>query len=74
MNAIARELDEKLKALDPATAAAVERLVREALALAAQSKPVRSWPAGFFKVTAGAFAGEPFERPPQGDSETRSRW
>jgi hypothetical protein len=26
-----------------------------------------SWPAGYFERTAGALAGEEFERPPQGE-------
>jgi len=75
MNGIAYELDEKLKTLDPDTAASVERLVRDVLTLAdAQRKASPGWPAGFFEATAGAFANEPFERPPQGSFETRDQW
>ena len=29
------------------------------------------WPTGFFEATAGAWAGEPLERGPQGDYEVR---
>lgn len=32
-----------------------------------------SWPAGYFEQTAGALAGENFERPPQGDLPKRIR-
>ena len=75
MTAIAHELDEKLKTLDDATAASVERLVRDALKLAsAPRKSASHWPLGFFEETAGAFAGEPFERPPQGEFEKREEW
>ena len=76
MTAIARELDARLRTLDPDTAAHVERLVREALALAdaRQTEAGRGWPPGYFEETAGAFAGEPLERPPQGTLEDRERW
>lgn len=32
------------------------------------------WPPGYFERTAGSFAGEPLERPPQGTAEQRERW
>ena len=32
------------------------------------------WPAGFFQQTAGAFAGEIFERPNQGTLLDRDKW
>ncbi|MSU79747.1 MAG: hypothetical protein EXS16_16865 [Gemmataceae bacterium] len=32
--------------------------------------PVRDWPPGFFEATAGKWVGD-FERPPQGEFETR---
>ena len=32
------------------------------------------WPAGYFQKTAGAFAGEQFERPPQLPFEKRQQW
>ena len=32
------------------------------------------WPAGYFTRTAGAFAGEPLERPPQLPFEKREEW
>ena len=73
MSSIAQELDQQMRILDPATARRVEQLVRDALALA---KTARSgaWPAGYFEQTAGALAGEQFERPDQGTLEQREVW
>ncbi|MEX2170208.1 MAG: hypothetical protein WD851_12925 [Pirellulales bacterium] len=34
----------------------------------------RSWPVAYFEQTAGALAGEEFERPPQGDLPMRDVW
>jgi len=33
-----------------------------------------AWPAGYFQKTAGAFAGEQLERPPQLPFEKREEW
>ena len=33
-----------------------------------------SWPPGYFEQTAGALAGEVFERSPQGDLPVREVW
>jgi hypothetical protein len=76
MNAIAKELDDRLRSLDPQTAAHVEKLVREALALVDHHAAGgnHGWPPGYFEETAGAFAGEPLERPPQGEAQARERW
>lgn len=77
MTAIARELDEKLKALDAHAAASLEKLVRDALELIeaqnGASKPSRL-PPDFFTRIAAEFGSEPFERPPQGESEKRQDW
>jgi len=68
MTAIAAELDDKLKRLDPVAAQRLTDLVRDAIILVEASstsaKP-SSWPAGYFEATAGAFADVEFERPPQ---------
>jgi len=32
------------------------------------------WPADYFERTAGALAGEPLERPAQGDAPLREDW
>jgi len=80
MNGIARELDEKLKTLDAKAAKSLERLVREALALvdAQNGTSVATntdrLPPEFFKKIAEEFGPEPFERPPQGESEQREAW
>ncbi len=80
MTAIARELDEKLRTLDPKAATSLERLVRDALHLIdlqsglTPSSPTGSLDPGFFKSIAKEFGSEPFDRPPQGDSEQREGW
>jgi hypothetical protein len=76
MNAIVKELDARLRTLDPRTAAHVEKLVREALALAEEraANEDLDWPPGYFEETAGALADEPMERPAQGELEVRERW
>lgn len=33
-----------------------------------------AWPAGYFDQTAGALAGEDFDRPEQGKLQNRDRW
>jgi len=42
----------------------------------ANETPTRAeaWPASYFEKTAGAFAGEPFERPLQLPFEKREEW
>lgn len=75
--AIAEELDRQLAQLDAPLAEQVERLVREALALVGASarRSVSSgWPEGYFGRTAGALAGEEFERPQQGLPPVREAW
>lgn len=34
----------------------------------------KTWPCGYFEQTAGALAGEDYERPPQGESPRRDAW
>jgi len=43
-------------------------------AKATPTPSVEAWPAGYFETTAGAFAGEPLERPPQLPFEKREEW
>jgi hypothetical protein len=78
MSIIAQELDATLNRLDSDRAKNLENLVRDALVLAAQGAAPREtesgWPAGYFEATAGAFAGEIFERPPQGSFPNRDVW
>jgi len=77
MNQIARELDEKSESLGPARARTLESLVREAnrcIEQTAQGDSENGWPPGCFEQTAGALAGERFERPSQGDMPIRDDW
>ena len=77
MTRIAEELDARLRMLDPAQARYLESLVREALSRAESvpaTSPGNDWPPGYFERTAGALAGEEFERPPQGDLPLRDEW
>ena len=46
----------------------------EFLADAAPSGNGHDWPAGYFERTAGALAGEQFERPAQGEVAAREQW
>lgn len=40
----------------------------------AEASSANGWPDGYFEQTAGAFAGEEFERPPQGELPSRDDW
>jgi hypothetical protein len=77
MSAIADQLDAKLKSLDAPAAAALEKLVRDALELVetrnGAGRPDRL-PADFFARIAQEFGTEPFDRPPQGEFEKREAW
>ena len=77
MRGIAAQLDKKLKALDAKAASSLEKLVRDALELVdAQNGRTRQdqLPADFFTRVSREFGSEPFERPPQGESEKRPEW
>lgn len=80
MTAIATELDRKLQTLDPQAAAEIERLVRAALQQTesnltppADAKALVEHQAHIDKF-AGIWAGDDFERPPQGEFEKREAW
>lgn len=80
MTAIAAELDRKLQTLDPQAAAYVEHLVREALRQAetnltptADATALAEHQAHISRF-AGIWAGDDFERPPQGEFEKREDW
>jgi predicted transcriptional regulator len=76
VNRIAEELDEKLRQLDPERAKSLVSMVRDAIEQI-EKEPSHSpegWPAGYFEQTAGALAGERFERAPQGDMQCRDDW
>lgn len=83
MSAVCLDLETTLARLDPNAAAMLERIVRDAVALAkirdrspATDGPVdaRGWPKGYFEQTAGSFAGEPMEVPADPPAEPLPRW
>ena len=77
MNRLAEELDEKLRTLDPGRARTLESLVRDALESVEQEDgggSASNWPVSYFEQTAGALAGDEFERPPQGELPDRDAW
>ncbi len=77
MSSVVDDLDAALKRADAKVARRLERIVREALALA-DIPPVKTdangWPEGYFERTAGCLAGEEFERPEQLPFEKREPW
>jgi hypothetical protein len=80
MTAIAIELDQKLQTFDPETAASVEKLVRDVLELAEKKEPSVTESAAIaahrahIARFAGIWAGDDFERPPQGGFEQGEDW
>ena len=77
MSDIAEQLDAKLRTLDAKAASSLEKLVRDALELVETQNggvPPQRLPPDFFTRIAREFGGEPFERPPQGESEQREAW
>jgi hypothetical protein len=44
------------------------------LAADATSAQASAWPTNYFEQTAGAFAGQPLERPAQGKLPQRENW
>jgi hypothetical protein len=69
MSTVSLDLQATLRELDADSASKLERLVRDAIALAQPSKAkpgevdAKGWPVGYFKETAGCFASEPFDFP-----------
>lgn len=80
MSSICYDLERTLARLDPGAAAALERLVRDSLALVetqkvhGQALDARGWPAGYFESTSGSFAGEPLDAPADPPAEPLPRW
>jgi len=83
MSAVCLDLEQTLNRLDPHAAAALERLVRDALVLAKSrngsaalkaATDARGWPVGYFESTAGSFAGEPLEAPADPPAEPLAQW
>lgn len=80
MSTLTLDLQATLKELDPDSATKLERLVRDAMALAqpSKAKPVevdaKGWPVGYFEQTAGCFANEPFDFPADLPLEPIAHW
>jgi hypothetical protein len=78
MSEIAEQLDAKLKTLDPKSASALEQLVRDAIhrvdSQNGGSVGSTRLSADFFTRISREFGSEPFERPPQGETERREAW
>lgn len=80
MSTLTADLQATIAELDPDSASKLERLVRDAMALAQPSKaqPVavdaKGWPVGFFEETAGCFANEPFDFPADLALEPIAHW
>jgi len=56
------------------TRAEVTPLPRPTAASSDAEFGIARWPSGYFEQTAGALAGEKFERPAQGNLPTRENW
>jgi hypothetical protein len=80
MSTVTLDLQATLNELDAEAASKLERLVRDALALAKPAtKPAAAvvkngWPAGFFEETAGRFVNEPFDFPADPPLEPTANW
>lgn len=80
MSSVALDLDRVLGQLDSETAALLERAVRDALALAEHRASAAGgidrlgYPIGYFESTAGSFANEPLEAPPEMPMQAREPW
>ena len=80
MSTLTADLQATIAQLDPDSASKLERLVRDAMALAqpAQVKPVevdaKGWPVGHFEKYAGCLAGEEWEPPDDPPPEPIPEW
>lgn len=80
MSSLALELDRVLRSVDAATASALEREVRNAIANEEQHAGAEvgvdamGYPIGYFEATAGCFASEPLQAPPELLMQTRDAW
>ena len=80
MSTLTLDLQATLKELDPDSATKLERLVRDAMALAEppKTKPVavdaKGWPVGHFEKFAGCLAGEQWDLPDDPPPEPTPEW
>ena len=80
MSTLTSDLQAALKQFDTDSATKLERLVRDAIALAqpSQAKPVevdaKGWPVGHFEKYAGCLAGEQWDLPDDPPPEPTPDW
>ena len=80
MSTLAADLQAAIAELDPDSATKLERLVRDAMALAQPSQPrpvevdAKGWPVGHFEKYAGCLAGEEWEPPADPPPEPTPEW
>ena len=80
MSTLTSDLQATIEELDPDSAIKLERLVRDAIALARPAKskagPVdaHGWPVGHFEKYAGCLAGEEWEPPADPPPEPTPDW
>ena len=80
MSTVTLDLQATLAELDADSAAKLERLVRDAIALAkpSKAKPVevdaKGWPVGHFEKFAGCLAGEEWDPPADPPPEPVPEW
>ena len=74
------DLQATLKELDPESATKLERLVRDAIALALPSKSksgavdANGWPVGYWEKYAGCLAGEQWDLPADPPPDPTPEW
>ena len=80
MSTLTADLQATIAELDPDSASKLERLVRDAMALAQPSKaqPVavdaKGWPVGYWEKFAGCLAGEQWDLPDDPPPEPIPEW
>lgn len=80
MSTLTLDLQATLEELDADSAAKLERLVRDAIALAKPSKAkpgevdAKGWPVGHFEKFAGCLAGEEWDPPADPPPEPTPKW
>ena len=80
MSTLTSDLQATIAAIDPDSASKLERLVRDAMALAQPAKAksgevdAKGWPVGYFEQTAGCFTDEPFDFPTDLSLEPIANW
>lgn len=80
MSTLAADLQTTLKQLDPDSASKLERLVRDAMALAQPPKSkvgevdANGWPVGYWEKFAGCLADEEWDLPDDPPPEPTPEW